>query len=167
MMERVGAIAGGDSGKAVPAQPALYLNCGATRDNGSLWTVIPSADEPCPGVTALSYTKNTSPSNTRTATWWPELTGGFSAPKGYYTVKAWIPSEHANALVEFSARYCGQSQNNWQSFGTINQAKSRGWTAVSGKLYVDPSVPVCQIREQNTGPGVADMTEDALEILAN
>jgi hypothetical protein len=165
MLGRVGAMAGGDSGKAVPAQPALYLSCGATRDDRTKWIVIPSGNEPCPGITALSYTKNTSPSNVRHAIWWPELTGGFSAPKGNYTVKAWIPSEHADALVEYDARYCGQS--NWQPIGTINQATSKGWAPVSGKLYVDPSEAVCQIREENTGPGVADMTEDAIEILAN
>ena len=165
-LERVGAISGGDSGKTVPAQPALWLACGATRDNPPDWKGVPDGSEPCPGITSYSYVPNASPSYTRYATWWPEYTGGFSAPRGYYTVKAWIPTEgHARALVQYDLRYCGQSD--WQPFGTINQENSTGWTAVSGKLYVDPSVSVCQIREQNSGPRVADMAEDALEILAN
>jgi len=164
MLERAGAMEGGDSGKAVPAQPALWMACGATRDVGSDWTVVGDGSEPCPGGNAYSYIPNASLSHIRYATWWPAYTGGFSAPRGYYTVKAWIPPKYGDALVEYDLRYCGERQ--WKPFGTINQQKSTGWTAV-GKLYVDSTLAVCAIREGNTGPGVADMAEDALEILAN
>jgi hypothetical protein len=168
MLERVGTIAtDGDPGETVPAQPALWLSCGGTRDDGTKWMVVGDGSEPCPGVSAYSYAPNTSPSNVRTATWWPAWAGGFSAPRGYYTVKARIPLKYAGALVEYDVRYCGQSQSSWQPIGTIDQAKSTGWTTVTKKLYVDLSEAVCQIREHNTGPRVADMTEDALEILAN
>jgi hypothetical protein len=164
MLERPGAIAGGDSGKTVPAQPALWLACSATRDNPPDWKGASDGPEPCPGVTSYSYIPNAGPKLTRHATWWPQYTGGFSAPRGNYTVKAWIPPKYAGALVEYDLRYCGESQ--WKPIGTINQQKSTGWTTV-GKLYVDPTLAVCQIQQENTGPGVADMAEDALEILAN
>jgi hypothetical protein len=165
MLERAGAVEGGDSGNTLPAQPALWLSCGATRDNSADWIGVPDGSEPCPGVKSYSYVPNAGPSYRRTAIWWPAWVGGFTAPRGDYTVKALIPPKYADALVEYDVRYCGQTQ--WQPLGTINQEKSPGWTVVTTKLYVDPTVAVCRIREQNSGQGVADMAEDELEILAN
>jgi hypothetical protein len=142
------------------ATSVLASECGALRDIPSEWTVY-NGDNPCSGW-GFSYIL-TSPSSIHYATWSWASTGGIIATSGYYTVRAWIPSEDAGANTEYDAQYCGVS--GWTEIGTINQETASGWTSVSGKVPLNDSVPLCAIREHNIGSGTWYLAEDALEIL--
>jgi hypothetical protein len=159
--QAVAEVSATHAGLAPATVTVLKSSCGALRDIPSQWTPVHSDNPLCGSSFGFSYIL-TSPSNVHFATW-SFAPDGVTATSGDYTVQAWIPAEDAGADTEFEAQYCGVS--GWTDFGTINQETSTGWTATSGKVPLNDSVPLCAIREVNIGSGTWDLAEDALEIL--